>query len=121
MKTLGLVFLLALYSCGKDTLSGTTASSSQAVTAKVLTVPTDLKGDVDLINQEIKAYTQMPQIDILIIEYSSDSTLADENEACGICISGTNPKILLYSPDWVASLLMIIPKTLFKKLNHFIT
>ena len=101
-RTLSFVLLLAIVSCGKSALDNSTATSAQALSSqKTLQIPSNLKADFDLMNQELVVYPKLPAIDNLIIEFTTDETLAYENEAKGICIKGNStPKILLYRRDW---------------------
>lgn len=96
-------------SCGKDSSNLNVAqldskSSSQIQQTKIMQVPNELKDQVNLINQELTAYTSYPAINNLIIEYSADENLSYENEARGVCIKDTpTPKIILYRRDWLGS------------------
>lgn len=109
--------LLAISSCGKDALNSQGAASNQAITStqKLLTIPDDLKSDIASINQELAVYPKLPPIDNLIIQYGSDTSLAYENEARGICIKGSTPKIILYTPDWIATTAYNYTKGPFQK------
>lgn len=100
-----LLFLIAS-SCGKDNLSNQSTTSAQALssTQKVLSIPDELKNDFNEINQDLTLYPKLHKIDNLIIEFSTDDTLAYENEARGICIkSSPTPKIILYRRDFLGS------------------
>lgn len=104
-----LIMTLFASSCGKDSTNLPAAqpssqSNSQVQQSKIMQVPSELRDQVNLINQEIVAYTSYVPIDNLIIEYSTDESLNYENEARGVCIKETSPpKIILYRRDWLGS------------------
>lgn len=110
MKTLYLILLLGVASCGKDTItsSDNIQQKIQPVVSTgvnpILIIPDEIKETFNLINSEFIIYAAGGEgIKDLIIEFSSVENEKYENEARGYCDkSGDNPRIYLYESDWIA-------------------